>query len=136
MSHSNGSFYSLFLAITWPKVFNRLVLLDPTIKTENYYKHLLEKEKLDINLYKLEQFDQLPDHSKLSCQIIVFIHLNLDTKLLDKDKLLLFDKIKELGKIVNKNVKSRLCLHVDVSHMIHYKIPGVVINSVREIYKL
>ena len=69
-------------------------------------------------------------------QIIVRIHLNVKINKAPQKNIIFFDKISYLDKLVKQNMKSRLCLHVDVSHMIHYKIPHVIIDSIKEIYKL
>jgi hypothetical protein len=163
VTHSYGSFYGLQMAHTWPKIFNKLILLDPTIKTADYYLQLLAQQvtskdehsnsdiefkqqsvsdkefkqqsvsanvnivEKKINEAKILHFDQFIDHTKLYPKIRVIIHANIDSK---EPKL---EKIVELNKYTNKNVGSRLIVHVDVSHMIHYKIPGVIIDSILSI---
>jgi len=131
VSHSQGSFYCLALAKNYPKIFSRIVMLNPTIKTPAYYNYLTKKK--DINIYRLNHFSELPDHTNLHCQVIFFIHIDIDSTKSDEDKLILFDKIIQLNKITNKNVKSKLCVHADVSHMIHYMIPETICNSIKDI---
>ena len=134
--HSYGSFYCISLAINYPKIFSRIVMLNPSIKTQAYYDYLATKDQTDINTYKLKHFDELPDHTNIHNKIIISIHVNLDSTKYNEDKLTLFDKMIQLNKMTNKNVKSKLYLYVYVSHMIHYKISDKIYQSIKDIYKL
>lgn len=89
------------------------------------------KEQTDIVKYKINNFDNLPDHKQIPQNIIVWVHLNLSTNIDQNQQ----EKLNELDSIVKKNTKSRLMVHVDVSHMIHYKIPNVIINSINSMIK-
>ena len=140
VAHSHGSFYALSLCETYPDLFCKLLLIDPTTKSEHY----LTKLKMDtegfneesVESYKVKYFDMLPTGFNLKNKIIVRIHLNLQTTQLIDDLNSFLAKINHLNKLVNKNVKSRLVLHADVSHMIHYQIPDVIIDSIKELHKL
>lgn len=139
VSHSQGSFYCLVLAKNYPKIFSRIVMINPTIKTIDYYNYLIKKKESVTNVitaYRLNHFSDLPNHDDLHCQVIIFIHIDIDSTKSDEDKLILFDKIGQLNKITNKNVKSKLCVHADTSHMIHYMIPDTIHHSIKDICKL
>lgn len=107
-------------------------MLDPTIKTEMYLQYLKTLEYNKINQFKIDNFDIIyPNHLDIPKNVIVKIHLNLDSN--NDSKIDLIKKLSELDKITKQNMKSRLIIHMDVSHMIHYKIPHVVIDSIKNI---
>lgn len=130
IAHSYGCFYALLLAEKYPKVFNKLLLLDPTVKNNDY---LLQLEKAakgtaedSIECAKLDRFPSLPSGEGLPSQIIVRVHLNITDDI---------KKIVSLNSLTNKNVKSRLTVHYDIGHMIHWSIPNTIIDSVKELIK-
>ena len=133
VAHSQGSFYCLRLAEMYPTLFSRLLLLDPTLKNRSYHDLLeskLAKNPGDIvERAKLKHFDNLPG-CNLKNSVIVRAHVNISPS---SD---LMDSIVELDQLTNKNSKSRLVIHYEVSHMIHYKIPHVVIDAVKELSKI
>ena len=110
-------------------------MLDPTIKSYDYMNYLIRNKKEE---YKIKNFEQYPDVINIPRNVIVRVHLNiipvLEHKTEENNKTL--NKISLIDKMTKQNMKSRLFLHVDVSHMIHYKIPHVIIDSIKEIYKL
>lgn len=129
VAHSNGSFYAFGLAEKYPQIFNKILLLDPTIKTFKYREKLeLLREADKIMSYKLENFDILPSGLDLANAIIVRIHvnLNLDALIIDKEKLLI------INKITNKNTKSRFVLHIGMGHMIHWMQPDKIKDAIME----
>jgi pimeloyl-ACP methyl ester carboxylesterase len=138
VSHSNGSFYCIALGTKYPKIFSRIIMLDPTIKSDNYLSYLKtnSQDNPDIVSQQIKNFDQLPTLSNVPLQVIVRIHINMKPDQTMENSISFVNKIKCLDGLIKKNMKSRLCLHVDVSHMIHYKIPHVVIDSIKEVYKL
>ena len=127
VGHSHGAFYCLRLAELYPVVFSQLILLDPTVKNDNYLNFLKSKDDI-ITQAKLKHFDDLPSGNNLKSSIIIRIHINIDSTLIND--------IKELDVLVNKNTKSRLIVHYNVTHMIHYKIPHTIIDSIRELIKI
>ncbi len=100
-------------------------MIDPIIKSDlflSYLKSLIASKSSDENtLYKINNFDQLPNH------VIVLIHLNINLNDI------INDNIVQMDKLTKQNTKSRLMIHVNVSHMIHYKIPHVVIDSIKNL---
>lgn len=129
VGHSHGCFYCLRLAEKHPIYYNRLLLLDPTLKNPEYHKYLQEKISDNVEEAKLKYFEDLPDGRDLYCTTIIWIHFNVNSETTPS-------KIEELYKFTNKNSKSRLMAHYNVSHMIHYKIPSVIINSIKELMKV
>lgn len=127
VAHSSGSFYAIHLAQMDPKKYVRLLLIDPTVKSENYRKYLIEQftntQQLTY-LQKLIHFEDLPCCSVPS-KSVVRIHCNFEDKKVEK--------IQVLHDLVKLNVKSRLFVHYNASHMVHYKIPDVIIDSILEI---
>ena len=124
VTHSQGSFYGLRLAQNYPTVFGRLVLLEQCIKNQAY-RDMLTGSNDDVQRAKLAHFDDLPTCECLKAAIIVRVHLNISSETSTAI-------IAELSKLTTKNAKSRLVVHYDGSHMIHYKIPHVVIDESRD----
>lgn len=123
VGHSFGCFNCLRLAELYPNAFERLLLIDPTVKSEPYYAYLKETNSVD----KLNYWDDIPDMQHLKNKVIVRVHLNVLEGIAH---------LQELSVLTNKNIKSRLMVHYNVGHMIHYKIPEVIFDSIKEIYKL
>lgn len=132
ITHSYGSFFAMSMSIQYNTLFESIIMLDPTIKTEMYLQYLKTLEYNKINQFKIDNFDIIyPNHLDIPKNVIVKIHLNLDSN--NDSKIDLIKKLSELDKITKQNMKSRLIIHMDVSHMIHYKIPHVVIDSIKNI---
>jgi pimeloyl-ACP methyl ester carboxylesterase len=132
VTHSNGSFYAISLALQFPNIFKKLLLLDPTVPDQIYLNELLKKrdEMPDdvVASNKVKYFSELPSGFDLESNIIVRIHLNICSEESMK-------RIEFLYKLINKNTRSRLMVHYGVSHMLHYNIPHVIIDSIRELCK-
>jgi hypothetical protein len=111
-----------------PNRFCRLLLIDPTLKSIEYRKQLLEKVFADstdvVSQRKLENFDSLP--TSVPNKVVVRIHFNYTEQTS-------VDRIRQLHDLVKNNVKSRLIAHCDASHMIHYKIPHLIVDSIHEL---
>lgn len=45
VGHPYGCFHCLRLAELYPKIFEKLFLIDPIVKNESYYNYLLSKYK-------------------------------------------------------------------------------------------
>ena len=128
ITHSYGSFYAMSMSIQHPKLFDKIIMLDPTLKTTKYFEYLKTLDHNDINQYKIDNFDIIyPNHLDIPKNVIMKIHFNINTNTNANMKL------KELDKITKQNTKSRLMVHVDVGHMIHYKIPHIIIDSIKNI---
>lgn len=148
VAHSYGSFYAFYLAEKYPIIFGKILLIDPTIKTINYKNKLIYNngqkiENDSTEFYKLKNFDTLSDGINIKSTVIIRIHTNLNSNELIMDLNLSINTLNEfsekmqyLNKLVNKNIKSRLIMHVDCGHMIHYKKPDLIIDSIMELYKL
>lgn len=135
--HSYGAFYGLNLCEINPDIFGRLVLIDPTVKNDDYFNKLrLAEEKVSdessVEFCKFKNFDTLPTGFNIKNSVIIRIHLNVDTS---KSPEKVFNKMIHLEKLTKKNTKSRLIVHCNVSHMLHYIIGPTIINSIKEIYK-
>lgn len=126
VTHSYGSIFGMLLAILYPKFVTTLIMLDPTIKTNDFLTYLKSLSVTESNQYKINNFDTLPNHRDIPNNIIVKIHWNI------KADMKLDSELIELDHIVKKNTKSRLVIHVNVSHMIHYTIPHVIIDYIKE----
>ncbi len=125
VTHSNGSFYGIALSKI-NKIFSKLMLIAPTIKTDAYYSYLenlYNEDNTDISIkYKLDNFNKF-DSTISDQKTVVRIHFEQ------------LDKIPILSKMVNKNVKSRLFIHYNSPHMIHYQKADLIIDSIKEIIK-
>lgn len=132
VAHSQGSFYALYLAQKDPRLSHKLLLLDPTLKSTVYLEELQAKalghSSESVEVAKVRYFEDLPTGLEISPSVIIYIHLNVTS---NQD----FPKIESLSKLTKKNVKSRLMVHWDVSHMLHLRIPGVILDSIRELIK-
>lgn len=134
VAHSQASFYCLRLSEMYPTIFARLLLLDPSIKNQAYLNLLESKVSKNpgdiVERAKLQHFEDLPTCDHIKNSVIIRVHLNISSP---AD---LMDNIIELNKLTNKNTKSRLVVHYDVSHMIHYRIPHVIIDAIKELAKI
>lgn len=142
VAHSYGAFYAIQLSQNYPKIFNKILLIDPTAKTQSYYDLLVSKIGNmndgilnEIELCKVNNFENLPD-GKLNSKTIVRIHLNLDSKKLIEYPKQFNEKCEYFNAITNKNVNSKIVLHFNVSHMIHYTKSDIIIDSIKELVKL
>lgn len=137
VSHSYGNFFTTLLVRKWPKKFNKILLLDPTIKSESYYSYLknrlketdIKNKDYELINYKINNFDDFPECNPFKNNVIVVIYLSLE------DKEYFYNKVKNLLKITNGNIKSRLIIN-NSGHMLHYKNPALIINSIYELIKL
>ena len=127
--HSYGAIYSTCMSILYPSLFTSIIMLDPTLKTDEYLEYLKGRNLDDNDRYKIENFNKLPNYLNIPKNIIVKIHINLTSDNIKQDHKYMI----ELDKIVKQNMKSRLMIHFDVSHMIHYKIPHIIIDSIKNI---
>lgn len=131
VAHSQGVFYAQHLAINH-REFIRLLLLDPTVNDAGYLAHLQQatewSEGGTVERAKLDHHHTIPRHADIPPRVIVRIHADFTA-----DKI---DRILILGSIVKKNTESRLMIHTDVGHMIHWAVPEVIISSIRELPRL
>lgn len=128
VAHSNGCFYALHLANLDPNQFGRLLLIDPTLKCETYRQQLLERVAADstdvVSQRKVDHFETLP--AAVPNRVVVRIHFNYTEEISS-------ERVRRLHDLVKNNVKSRLIAHYDVSHMIHYRLPHLIIDSINEL---
>ena len=130
VSHSYGSFYAMNLCILYPIIFIKMLLIEPCIKSDDYKNYLESMEQTDEIKYRLKTFETLPNHLDIHNKITVRICINVDNKSNDQ---ITMTKIKSLGKICNKNLKSHLLIVYNSSHMIHYKRPEIIIDYIKDI---
>jgi len=129
VTHSYGSFFAMSMSIEYPQLFNAIIMLDPTIKTFRYLEYLKTLDSNNINKYKIDNLDIIyPNHLDIPKNVVIKIHLNVDS-----DSNINIDQLIELDKITKQNMKSRLMIHIDIGHMIHYKIPHVVIDTIKNL---
>lgn len=124
LAHSYGCFYAISLAINHDKTY-RLLLLDPTIKTLDYYE-MIKNRAIDndlVSISKYENYSLLPNYSDIKSKTIIIIHLA------NKN---ILEKISVLIDATKKNIKSRLMIE-HCSHMVHWDIPERVCISVDEL---
>ena len=126
VGHSFGGFYAMKLSAIYHNLFNKILLIDPCVKTESYCEYLKTTENRFSDLSDFP--GSLTDHTNIHNKTIVVIHFNYV-----EDNI---DKILFYSKLTNKNTKSKLILHNDVGHMIHWLIPGTIIQSINELIKL
>lgn len=128
VTHSNGSFYALKLAENYPNIFNKLFLIDPTIKTPEYLEYLKNFPEDLVECSQVVNFEDLPTGINFQPKVIVRIHFDYDE---DYTSIIPY-----YNRLTNKNTKSRLILHYGIGHMIHWKIPHVIIDSIKELIKI
>lgn len=126
VTHSYGSMFGMSLAILYPKFVTTLIMLDPSVKTNDFLIYLKSLPVTETKQYKIDNFESLPNPRDIPKHIIVRVHWNFEPDNKIDNNLL------ELDHLVKKNTKSRLMIHISVSHMIHYKIPHVIIDSIKE----
>lgn len=127
VAHSIGSFYALKLTKIDPHLFHKVLLIDPTIKTPKYLQYLKFFPGDPVKEQQVINFDDLPDVNNLSTKTIIRIHFDYNEDMLSD--------IPYYHKLTNKNAKSRLIMHYEIGHMIHWNTPGVIIDSIKEFIK-
>lgn len=130
VTHSYGSFYAMEISISYPKLFTAIIMLDPTLKTNEYLTYLKTLEYSNQKQYQIDNFDMYPNHLNIPNNVIIKIHLNINPSESDSENI---NYIKHLDQITKHHVKSRLIVHYDISHMIHYKIPHTIIDTIKNI---
>jgi predicted esterase len=133
VAHSYGGFIGLYLSETYFRIFKKLFLIDPSVKSDDFLKYLMT-DTHELNTYKIKNFDLLPDGLSIKSSVIIRIHFNLNTKDTSYDEFI--SDVAYFSKLVNKNTKSRLVLHANKSHMIHYSIPDTIFDAIQELCKL
>ena len=140
VAHSYGCFNAIYLCETYPNIFGRILLIEPTIKSETYKKILADHAGTNINSVEYAKFlnyDLLPNGFNISDKVILIIHANIVNKeQIVENQCEYNDKITNLEKLLNNNIKSKLVQHINKSHMLHYKIPDIIIKSIKELCKL
>lgn len=133
VAHSQGCFYAIRLAELYPDIYTKLLLLDPVMRDAPYLEQIkgsaLTAKPDSVEVAKFLLYDDLPDENCLRAKIIVRVHLNVET-----DNEYLMNRLEYFNKLTNRNDKSRIVVHLKVGHMIHYSIPHVVIEAIRELY--
>jgi pimeloyl-ACP methyl ester carboxylesterase len=128
VAHSYGAFYAIGLSRLNKFRYNKLLLIEPTLKTEEYQIYLTEKYAKtpnEIDKYKIENFDTFPDYRDLTSNIIIIVHINV--KIREEHETV--SKIERCNQLCNKNAKSLLCLHVNKGHMLHHTVPDKIIST-------
>lgn len=123
VSHSYGSFYAIDLVNSYHKLNIILIMLEPCLKTDYFLTYLKSLQPDEVNQWKIDNFNSYPDHHNIPKQCVVKVHLNFDGNNLEE--------IYEINNITKVNMKSRLMIHAHIGHMIHYKIPHVIIDTIK-----
>lgn len=126
VTHSYGAIFATDMAIKYPNLFYSIIMLDPTIKSDDLLKYYKSLEYNEKNQFKIDNFEKLPNYLEIPRNIIIKIHLNIDNNT-DISTIIKYDASTKL------NMKSRLMIHANIGHMIHYKIPHVVIDTIKSI---
>jgi hypothetical protein len=79
-----------------------------------------------ITKFKIDNFSSYLSYDNFPQNISIHVHLNITN---DRD----ISKLFELNKITKLNTRSKLMVHCDIGHMIHYKIPSVIITSINDL---
>jgi pimeloyl-ACP methyl ester carboxylesterase len=137
VAHSIGCLYAIKMVQDYDpqKQIRGLILIEPTTKTPDYYQSLKTKSETGdkFALAKLGDYENLPD-PVLPTRLITNIHINV--QLSDNQEFLLKREILDyLHKLTCKNSKSEKRLHTNKSHMIHYKDPLAIIDSITQMLK-
>lgn len=121
VAHSLGAMYALGL-IGFIKV-SGLVLIDPTVFDVGYIDDLRKRDwPLVVDYLSSSDFEPFP-------KTRYHVHLNYD----DAEK---FErKMRYYSKFTTKNHRSKIIVHPDSSHMIHYTDAPKIIDSIQIIIR-
>lgn len=127
VAHSYGCLYGLRFAELFQ--LDSLLLIEPVIKSAEYHQFLktkaTDKDETSVEYHKLQTFHDIPTGSNIKNSTIVRVHVNSDNGEIPL--------LHQLHTWTNKNMKSRIIVHYKASHMIHYTLPHVIIDSIREL---
>ena len=115
VSHSYGAIFATAICIMYPTLLTTIIMLDPTIKTNEFLNYLKSLSTSETNMYKINHYDLLPNYLAIPNHIIIIIHFNYEQ--MDKS---INQYIVELDKMTRKNVKSRLIVHVIIDDIKNY----------------
>ena len=123
--HSLGVIYGLELLKHDIKIVG-MCLIDPTSLDEIYIKELIDDNWMDIaNYCSTEKYNP-------SSKIIFHTHFDYNQN--DVNNVDYFNRqIKFYGKFINKNNKSKIIIHPNKGHMIHYTDSPKIINSISDL---
>lgn len=128
VAHSYGCLYALYMAEAYH--IDKLLLIEPVIKSDRLLNYLqdraVDKDPDSVEVYKINNYDSLPTGEHIKSRIIVRIHINSDGNI---------PNIKELSALTNKNTKSRLLVHYNASHMLHYTKTDIILDSITELLR-
>jgi predicted alpha/beta hydrolase family esterase len=137
VAHSYGCFYAIQLAEQYHNIVKGIILLEPTVKSDQYKIYLENLPKSPVNDAKLKNFDSLPNGSNIKNKTIVQVHLsitqwvNLSTSISNVDEF--ESKIDKIKRWTNANVISEIVIYPSKSHMIHYDCPLKIIHKIRQL---
>jgi len=115
--HSLGVVYGLHLL---DHGITRICLIDPTVLDDVYFEELKTREWYNL-------LDLCKTEIKLNTKMIFHIHLDYDDEF--------DDKVKYYKKFIKVNDKSKMFIHPDKGHMIHYTDSQKIINSIMDLIK-
>lgn len=82
--HSFGAIYGTYLTIKQPDIFKRLILIDPSLKTNEWIEKFKTINSDKANLYGITDFDSFPNYLDIPKSIIVRAHICLESELYSK----------------------------------------------------
>lgn len=127
VGHSYGTLYALWLAENHN--IDRILLIEPVIKSPIFLEYLQSKAKdkdfESIEAYKVRNYDTMPTGENLKNRVTVRIHIRVEDKPIPN--------LPILNSLTNKNVKSRLIIHYQASHMIHYELSSTIVDSIKDL---
>ncbi len=125
VGHSYGCFMAIHLGQTM-KSIHGVVLLDPVAQDQSYLQHLNADTKDIDNASKIANWALFPE-AHLPRHVIARIHLANNPKIKDK--------LDHFLPMCKANTWSTVEVHA-CSHMIHYDRPNVVIEAVRQLFRI
>lgn len=133
VGHSYGCFYVLKCMELYKELIKGIILIDPTMRNNDYKQDLLSKLEvltnptmINITTFKLERFDELPNDFDFGSKIEMRVLLN-ESPNFEIKKAHFENVIKQSGTSTSKMITYNL------THMLHYKRPNDVISMIREV---
>jgi pimeloyl-ACP methyl ester carboxylesterase len=155
VGHSIGGLISQVYACLYPNKVKAILLIDSSTLNDFFKQRIIRDRNTcqidkEIEIYDywlstwLNDFSLLPDITKISIKIIVTAHLNVMSdydpivkKFYDNDYKIFYDdhkkRMKYYKNITTRNCLSKLVLHMDVSHFIHYTRSELIFSSIKEL---
>ena len=130
VAHSYGCFYAMVMAEKYKTLVKSLVLIELTVKTHSY-KLYLQSQHDSISQAKVNNYDTLPDGSKIPNKTVISTHIAINSKDTNIDYMTTqFQRLEYYKMWTNNNTHNELVLHPCKSHMLHYHVPHKIISCI------